>query len=60
MSEYRVVVEQTPDCFCAYAPDLPGCLATGGTEEEARERMDDVIRVHLRGLQKAGLEPPTP
>lgn len=60
MSEYRVVVEQTADCFCAYTPDLPGCLATGASEEEVRERMDNVIRVHLRGLQKAGLEPPKP
>ena len=33
--EYAIVVEQTPRNFSAYAPDLPGCVATGATRDEA-------------------------
>ena len=35
--KYVVVYEQTPNNFCAYAPDLPGCISTGrdlGTKSE--------------------------
>ena len=28
---YAVVYEQTPDNYCAYVPDLPGCIGTGKT-----------------------------
>lgn len=51
---FRIIVQQTADCFCAFSPDLPGCIATGKSEEEARERMDEAVRFHLAGLEKAG------
>ena len=29
--KYAVVVERSPTGFAAYVPDLPGCVAAGGT-----------------------------
>ena len=31
---YAVVFEQAPNNYCAYIPDLPGCISTGRTWEE--------------------------
>ena len=37
--EYAVVIEKATDNYCAYVPDLPGCVATGKTREEAFHRI---------------------
>jgi len=29
---YAVVIEKAQNNFSAYVPDLPGCIATGGTD----------------------------
>ena len=35
MKKYPVVVEKVPDSnYCAYVPDLPGCISTRATREE--------------------------
>ena len=47
--KYVVVYEQTPNNFCAYAPDLPGCISTGKTWDEVREMMREAIGVPFRG-----------
>jgi predicted RNase H-like HicB family nuclease len=31
MMRYAIVIEKTPNNYSAYAPDLPGCAATGAT-----------------------------
>lgn len=49
-SGYAVIVEQAGRNFSAYAPDLPGCVATGKTVAETLERMREAIRLHLQGL----------
>lgn len=59
-TDYRVIVQQTADCYCAHSPDVPGCIATGQSEDEARERMGEALRFHLAGLKKAGLAVPEP
>jgi predicted RNase H-like HicB family nuclease len=57
---YLVVIEQTPNNFSAYAPDLPGVVATGKTEVQTRRRMNAAIAMHLQGLREDGLEVPPP
>jgi predicted RNase H-like HicB family nuclease len=47
---YAVIVEQAGRNFSAYAPDLPGCVATGKTVAETLDHMREAIRLHLRGL----------
>lgn len=58
MSGPSVRVEKTGDCFSAWSPDLPGCIATAQTEDEVRERMAAAIAMHVDGLRKAGIEVP--
>ena len=55
MRRYLVVVEKSAKSYCAYAPDLPGCVAVGRAAEEAQERLAAAIEMHLEGLKTDGL-----
>jgi predicted RNase H-like HicB family nuclease len=63
MREYLVVIEAAEDGsgFGAYAPDLPGCVATSQTREEVLERIACSIPLHIQSLQAHGelVAPPT-
>jgi len=37
--EYTIVIEETPGHYTAFAPDLPGCVATGTTGDELAREM---------------------
>ena len=50
MYRYLIVVEKAGTNYSAYAPDLPGCVATGSSREEAEANMRDAIEMHLQGL----------
>lgn len=54
MTGVRIVVEHTGTGFSAYSPDLPGCVSTGGTREEAEANMREAIEFHLDGLRLEG------
>lgn len=58
--KYLIVIEKANGNYSAYSPDLPGCVATGRTQQEARERMKKAIAMHLKGLQEDGLPLPEP
>ena len=60
MSEYTIIIEEAEGNYSAYCPDLPGCIATGGTVEETIERMKEAIAFHIEGLKKEGLPIPQP
>lgn len=50
-----IIIEQTPPgTFSAYAPDVPGCVATGATREEARARLLEALAFHRAGLAEDG------
>jgi len=51
---YAVIIEQAGGNFSAYVPDLPGCVATGDTREEASANIREAIRFHLEGLRADG------
>jgi predicted RNase H-like HicB family nuclease len=55
-----MIIEQGERNYSAYLPDLPGCVATGKTVEEVRERMRKAIDLHLRGMREDGLPVPAP
>jgi predicted RNase H-like HicB family nuclease len=61
MSTHRflVVVEEAGTNYSAYSPDLPGCVATGDTREDAEKNMREAIQLHIEGLQEDGLPIPT-
>jgi predicted RNase H-like HicB family nuclease len=45
--------------YSAYSPDLPGCIATGATQEETERNMYEAIRLHLEGMREDGAAIPT-
>jgi predicted RNase H-like HicB family nuclease len=55
---YAVVIENAG--YSAYVPDLPGCVATGGTVKEVEREIKDAIRFHLDGLREDGVAIPAP
>jgi predicted RNase H-like HicB family nuclease len=55
---YAVVIEQAEGNYSAYAPDLPGCVATGATIAEVENEMRGAIAFHLDGLREDGLPIP--
>jgi predicted RNase H-like HicB family nuclease len=62
MIEYLVIIEPTEDQsgYGAYVPDLPGCVATGRTREEVRERIAFSIPLHIASLREHGDPVPPP
>jgi len=60
MKKYAIVVERANRNYAAYVPDLPGCVATGATVEEAEELLREAIEVHVAGLREDGLPVPAP
>ena len=58
--EYAVVIEKATDNYCAYVPDLPGCVATGRTREEAYQQICEAVVFHIEGLKEDGLPIPEP
>ena len=57
---YTVVIEEGPESFGAYVPDLPGCVAAGQTRTEAMQLIREAIAFHLEGLREEGAEIPIP
>jgi predicted RNase H-like HicB family nuclease len=57
---YAIVIEKAENNFSAYAPDLPGCVATGATPEEAEREIREAIAFHIDGLREDGLPVPLP
>ena len=57
---YAIVIEQAAGNYSAYVPDLPGCIATGGTIEEVEQQIREAIAFHLEGLREDGAFVPPP
>lgn len=41
-------------------PDLPGCVSSGTTEDEAMANFEQALAFHLEGMREEGLELPEP
>jgi len=57
---YAIVIEKAESNYSAYVPDLPGCVATGSTVEEAESQIREAIEFHLEGLREDGSPIPEP
>ena len=58
---YTVIIEPADDgTFSVYVPDLPGCVSTGRTEEEAVESIRQAIQGHIQVLRDLGEPVPPP
>lgn len=57
---YVAVFEKTPNNWCAYAPEVLGCVSTGGTWEEMLEMIDEALTGHIECMLEDGEMPPEP
>ena len=54
MSQYAIVIEGDGSSnYSAYAPDLPGVVATGDTLEECETEMREAIAFHIGASRPA-------
>jgi predicted RNase H-like HicB family nuclease len=60
MNQYLVIIERAGGNYSAYSPDLPGCVATGKTADQTRERMRQAMAMHIEGLIEDGMPIPEP
>ena len=57
---YAVVIEKAEKNYSAYVPDLPGCVATAATLEQAEAEIREAIEFHIEGMREDGLPIPEP
>lgn len=58
--KYAVVIEKAGSNYSAYVPDLPGCVATGATTEDAEKEIREAIEFHIEGMKEDGEAIPAP
>jgi predicted RNase H-like HicB family nuclease len=58
MHRFLIVIEKADGNYSAYSPDLPGCVATGKTRDQAAHNMHAAIDLHVRGLLEDKLPVP--
>lgn len=60
MTGYVVIIEEGPDSFGAWSPDLPGVVAAAETREECEALMREAMAFHIAGLIEDGDPVPPP
>jgi predicted RNase H-like HicB family nuclease len=60
MKRYLIAIERTDGGYSSNSPDLPGCVSTGETREEAERNMREAIEFHVDGLRQEGYPVPEP
>ena len=50
MYRFLIIIEKADKNYSAYSPDLPGCVATGKSQDEAALNMHEAIEMHVQGL----------
>ena len=58
MEQFLIVIEPANGNYSGYCPDLPGCIATGKTVEEVKQRMGEAIKIHLEGMREDNIPIP--
>ncbi len=51
---YAVVIEQTPNSYAAYAPEVPGCISNAKTWDEMLAMIREALTVHIEFLIEDG------
>lgn len=56
--KFLTIFEKSPQNYSAYAPDLPGCIATGDTLKETEDCMRLSIQYHIEMMREQGEDIP--
>ncbi len=55
MANYIAVVHKDPKSdFGVSFPDFPGCITAGGSIDEAKDRAQDALSLHVKGMLEDG------
>lgn len=57
---YPAIIEKAESNYCVYFHDLPGCIATGSTVQEAVVQAKGGLALHLWGMERDGDDIPAP
>ena len=57
---YLAVFEPSQDGFGVYFPDLPGCITTGDSFDDALKMAKEALGLHLWGMETDGETIPAP
>ena len=60
MKQYTDIYERGLRNWSAYAPDLPGCIATAKTRAILENQIREAIEFHIGGLRLHGEAVPEP
>jgi len=58
MERLLAIVAKASGNYSAYSPDLPGCVATGKTKDQATRNTHWPVKMHLDGLREDGFPIP--
>ena len=61
-SKYEIIIfwSHEDDAFVAEVPELPGCMADGGTYQEALSNAERIIREWIETAEELGRSVPEP
>ncbi len=60
MNRYAIIIEKANGNYSSYVPDVPGCIATGKSVEDTRQKLIDALESHLELMRDAGEPIPQP
>ena len=58
--KYTVIIEKAPNNYCAFSPDVLGCISVADTYEEMREMIREALEFHFECMELDGDPIPTP
>jgi predicted RNase H-like HicB family nuclease len=58
MKSIIIILEKSEDNYSAYIPALDGCVATGDSLHQVKQRIEEAVEFHLDGMKEEGLDIP--
>ena len=60
MKDFLVIFEWAGNNYSVYVPDLPGCISTGKTLEDAERNIKEANTLYIETLREDGKPIPDP
>jgi predicted RNase H-like HicB family nuclease len=58
MNTVQIIIEKSKSGYSAYIPELPGCVSTGHSLDEVKNKIAEAIDFHLSGMREDKLTIP--
>ena len=58
MKTILVVLEKSDENYSAYIPEFEGCIATGESLDQVKQRIEEAVEFHIAGMKEEGLDIP--